>query len=159
MAISYAKFKRIFGDLGITEWVKFNWFSNAGIARNIYNTVVEAGYNPLAYVNNELYNRIEGEKFLVLVGRYTFTGNENWTISSTYAYITGIPTNGKKRGRVRSDADIPSYITLKELDGSSAIIIVTYSSENKPTLLELLSIFSSGKIFDYELATPILIDV
>ena len=58
MAISYTRFKPIFGDLGITEWVKYNWLSNAGTARVISNEVIEDGYNPLAYVNDNLYNHI-----------------------------------------------------------------------------------------------------
>lgn len=58
MHISYDRFKAIFGDLGITEWVKYNWLSNAGRARTIANKVKEAGYNPEAYVNDDLYNHI-----------------------------------------------------------------------------------------------------
>lgn len=74
MAISYTKFKRTFGDLGITEWVKFNWLSNAGIGRNIYNKVVESGYNPLAYVNDKLYNRIT---------KSINIWDEEWTINTS----------------------------------------------------------------------------
>lgn len=57
MNISYSKFKRIFGNVNIVEWVKFNWLAS-NYYYNIVKKVEEEGYSIDGYINNELYNHI-----------------------------------------------------------------------------------------------------
>ena len=119
MAISYTRFKSIFGDLGITEWVKYNWLSNAGTARSISNKVIEAGYNPEAYVNNNLYNHITTTINLWSFNKFTITTeNVRYTINNDNS-IT-----------ITNSTDVGGRILIRNIEAGSYTLTFKASNTN-----------------------------
>lgn len=49
--LSYRQFKNIFGDWGVTAWVKFNWLSN-GLPDGTYNGITKVTIKTITNINN-----------------------------------------------------------------------------------------------------------
>lgn len=49
--LSYRQFKNIFGDWGVTAWVKFNWLSN-GLPDGTYNGITKVTIKTVTNINN-----------------------------------------------------------------------------------------------------------
>lgn len=50
--LSYRQFKNIFGDWGVTVWVKFNWLSN-GLPDGTYNGITKVTIKTITNINNK----------------------------------------------------------------------------------------------------------
>lgn len=104
-----------------------------------------------------------GKKKIKRVGTYTFTGNETWSVSSSgYAYISNILTDNGVGGydNKRISFALPESVTRIGIDPAHLnFIIVLIDASVITTSAQLNAIFSAGKIFYYELATPVEEDI